>query len=86
MVGEIERVRIFNVVTKSGRKVVIEFMYKEVVSVVVLLNGCLLFNYLLNIVECVYLVLDDVVNEGMTLNSFEFKFVGFLGKTFFVGK
>jgi len=84
--GEIERVRIFNVATKSGRKAVIEFTHKEAVSAAVLLNGCLLLNHPLNITECAYPVSDDVANEGATLNSFESKFAGFLGKTLLAGK
>lgn len=84
--GEIERVRIFNVATKSGRKAVIEFTHKEAVSAAVLLNGCLLLNHPLNIAECAYPVSDDVANEGTTLNSFESKFAGFLGKTLLAGK
>lgn len=78
--------RIFNVATKSGRKAVIEFTHKEAVSAAVLLNGCLLLNHPLNITECAYPVSDDVANEGATLNSFESKFAGFLGKTLLAGK
>ena len=78
--------RIFNVATKSGRKAVIEFTHKEAVSAAVLLNGCLLLNHPLNIAECAYPVSDDVANEGTTLNSFESKFAGFLGKTLLAGK
>ncbi|CEF96661.1 Nucleotide-binding, alpha-beta plait [Ostreococcus tauri] len=85
--GEIERVRIFDGSAKTGgRRAVIEFTHKEAVSAAVLLNGCLLLNHPLNIVECAYPVSDDVANEDVKLNTFESKFAGFLGKTLLAGK
>ena len=86
--GEIARVRVSAPkANATTRKAIIEFNASEAVSAAVLLNGCLLLNHPLNIVECAYPVAEDVnLEDRVELNAFESKFAGFLGKTLLAGK
>lgn len=85
--GEIERIRVSAPKANATRKAYIEFTASEAVSAAVLLNGCLLLNHPLNIVECAYPVAEDAnFEDRVELNALETRFAGFLGKTLLAGK
>jgi len=70
--GEIERIRVSAPKANATRKAYIEFTASEAVSAAVLLNGCLLLNHPLNIVECAYPVAEDAnFEDRVELNALE---------------